>query len=161
MPQDVLIETSITTNESCYGYLVGSVNIYPQPTLSNTSLYIGIYANGKLEANSTIDLSKSVAPIATMVGTPALENGNSFANFSKSVAAYFASSNVGANVIPSGSVITITAYSTSPIWVQTLRDTSQESYMTQVTASALPATLPAASLSTSLPLAVGGDCDAH
>jgi hypothetical protein len=164
MPANVLTSTSFVTTQDIYGGLQASFNFFPYQMGTNTTLYLGLYIDGQLKASRTVDISQTHARPASMVTQPINLPGGPIANFTHSIDSYSVpytfSTPIGTNT-----VITLTAFATSPIWVQTATGGAGSlSYELSGITNPLPSSLPSDVLSpevsglqaASAPLNIGG-----
>lgn len=141
MPANVLVSSSHNTTQGITGELSVNINVLPYDVSANTTLYMGLYVNGNLVAHMTQRLGNSHAQAATMIGEPSVISGNQLmANFTADNETPGVAVQLG-NSLAAGSVITFTAYTNSPIWVQVAPIGTLKSYETTG----------AAAISTSLP----------
>jgi hypothetical protein len=143
MPAETLVSTSIVASSAFESGIDLELAVFPYNVAPNTILYLGVYANGALIANSTQSVSARIAEPASMIGTSTDTAVGATANFTHSVA-YFSIGLRIAQALPKGTTLTLTAYSTSPIWVQTASSASTTGSSSYETASAtpVPQTLP-------------------
>ena len=132
-------------------------NLVPFNYTANTILYLGLYVNGKLMKNTTTNFSQSHAIRASMVGSPTNTPGGAIANFTDSTESTGVSIVPLINPLPAGTTITVTAYVSSPVWVQT---TPSGTHSSEATGTApVPSVLPPATttMAPPRPLLVQGD----
>ena len=157
MPANTLVSTSFVLNQSINGFLGMNFNLIPFDYSANTILYLGLYVNGELMNNSTTNFSQSHAIRASMVGSPTNTPGGTIANFTDSTESAGVSIVPLINSLPVGTTITVTAYVTSPVWVET---TPTGTYSSEATGTTpVPSVLPPATttMAPPRPLLVQGD----
>ena len=118
MPANTLVSTSFVTTNSINGFLAVTFNVFPYQVSQNTTIYLGLYIDGQLRGSSTSNMSDSRARQATMLGRPTDAQGGQIANFTRALEGYSASILNIVNPVPAGVTVTLTAFVTSPIWVQ-------------------------------------------
>lgn len=156
MPVNTPVSTSFTTTHALNGFLSATIYIIPYEISPNTQLHLGLYINGTLVANNTVNVSESRAPVASIIGQARNISSGEVANFTKSLQGYQVFSPIP-RPLAAGAIIDIIAYASSPIWIQTAQVASGHSYeMNRV--STLPKSLPNLSISTAVPdLCIGGE----
>jgi hypothetical protein len=117
MPANVLISTTFNTTRALGGGFRISVNVLPDAATQNSTVYLGLYINGKLAAHTVQDFSSAPIAPAPMVGQPTSVGDSQVANFSTGSATFGVALNHDTS-IPAGSVITFTEYANAPTWVQ-------------------------------------------
>jgi len=117
IPSNAAISTSYTTNQSLNGFVSATLNVFPYSLPKSGTLYLGLYVNGKLAANSSYDLGQSVAHPAAVVRYLVNGSGSALASFTPSLEGYSVTLFLHSS-LPSGTVITITTYVSNPVWVQ-------------------------------------------
>jgi hypothetical protein len=144
MPSETLVSTSVTITSAIDAGFDLSLAVFPYNTAPNTILYLGVYANGVLIANNNASVSARISPPASIIGASTNTAAGPTANFTNDVN-YFSIGFLAAHALPKGTTLTLTAYSTSPIWVQTASSASQTGSSSYETASStpVPSTLPA------------------
>ncbi len=156
MPADTLVSTSFVTTHAMSGFVSVTVYVIPYAITPTTQLHLGLYVNGALMSSNTVDVSKSRAPIASVVGQIASIPTGEVANFTKSLQGYQAFYPLS-NSLPVGTTIGVVAYSNSPIWIQTAQTAVAHSYATSGI-STLPKFVPTLSAATMVPdLCIGGE----
>lgn len=117
MPADTLVSTSYITNHSLNGFVSATLSVFPYRLPQNGTLYLGLYVNGKLVANDSYDVWQSVAYPAAILQNLVNRSGDALATFTPSLEGYSVTLFLH-NSLRSGTVIGVTAYVSSPIWVQ-------------------------------------------
>lgn len=117
MPAHTLVSTSYTTDQSLNGFVSATLNVFPYALPQSGTLYLGLYVNGKLAASSSYDLGQSVAHQAAVSQYLVNGSGNALASFTPSLEGYSVTLFLHSS-LPSGTVVTVTAYVSDPIWVQ-------------------------------------------
>lgn len=117
IPAHTVISTSYTTNQSLNGFVSATVNVFPYNLPQNGTLNLGLYVNGGLVASSSYSLGQSAAHPAEISQDLVSQPGEALASFTPSLAGYSVSLSLR-NPLPSGTVISVVAYASSPIWIQ-------------------------------------------
>ncbi len=167
MPAKILVSTSFKTTHSLNGFVGAGIYVFPYDKGDNTTIYLGLYINGILASNRSLQISHTNAHPASVIGSQLNAPGGAIANFSNSVEYFEVSIVPLANSLPAGTILTLTVYTTSPIWVQTA-SSGTSSYETSGT-TPTPPTLPTELFSTGsssvmsapYPLCVGGNSNAQ
>ncbi|MDG6979087.1 MAG: hypothetical protein JRN58_08410 [Nitrososphaerota archaeon] len=166
MPAKVLVSTSFKTTHSLNGFVGAGIYVFPYEKGDNTTIHLGLYINGVLASNRSLQISHTDAHPASMIGGQLNTPGGAIANFSSSVEYFEVSIVPLSSSLPAGTTLTLTVYATSPIWVQTA-DSGAPSYETSNT-TPTPPTLPtelsigsSGVTSTPYPLCVGGNSNAQ
>lgn len=139
MPTRTLVSTSYTTNQSINGFVGATLNVFPYHLPQSGMLYLGLYVNGRLAANSSYNLGQSVAHPAKIVQDIVNASGNALASFTPSLEGYSVTLFLH-SPLSSGTVVTVTAYVTDPVWVQIDASAPGLSYI-QPTSSPVPTSL--------------------
>jgi hypothetical protein len=152
MPADTLLSTTFNTTETVVpGQFSVSVNVLPYNLSASTTIYLGLYVNGQLFAQTVENLGTSHAIPAAMVGQPTvISAGNAIANFTDDSASV-AAAHFLSNPLPAGSTITFTEFANAPIWIQVVHAGTLMSYETSGTAS-IPTTPPSLVDATPIPV---------
>jgi hypothetical protein len=139
IPPRTLVSTSYTTNHTLNGFVSATLNVFPYQLPQGGLMYLGLYADGKLAANSTYDLGQSVAYPASILRNLVNGSGNALASFTPSLEGYSVNLVLHSS-LPSGTRVTVTAYVSNPIWVQIDSKAPGLSY-TEPTSSPVPPSL--------------------
>jgi hypothetical protein len=91
----------------------GTLYVFPYQLQPNTTISLGLYLNGKLATTRDYGPKYNYHTPATMQGSVA----SGEANFTDSVLALLVSDALN-NPLPSGTTVTLTAWSNTPIWAQ-------------------------------------------
>jgi hypothetical protein len=159
MPADTLVTTSFVTTRTLNSFLTMMINVYPFNISPNATLYLGLYINGHLNASKTYDLSSSSAPAASMIGQPTETDGSITANFTTSTEGWGVTVILNHSLL-AGQNVSLTAYSTSSLWVQIGNKGTTPSYET-TSATPIPLALPSyVGSQVSVKLSIGGNTDA-
>jgi hypothetical protein len=136
MPSNVSIATTYVANQSLNSFVEASVNLFPYQLPTGSSLYLGLYVNGNLEATQVYRLDQGSGQNASIVS---IISAN-VANFTSSSMG-FTVTYVPTSSLPTGTSITVTALATSPVWVQIDDQATTHSYesTTLSASSSLPA----------------------
>jgi len=167
MPANTIISTSYVANSSLSRFIVGTLNVFPYHVVPGTVLRLGIYLNGQLAAARDYDLTGSYKDqdISGNYNTPATMLGNvenGMANFSNSLVGFTVSEFPLKGTLPSGTMVTVTAWASHPLWVQVDRTAPVHSYEASTLASYSPSVVVAANAGTVTPytLSVGLETNA-
>jgi hypothetical protein len=166
MPANTLVITSFATTKSLNGAVETEISVFPYDIAPNATLYLGLYVDGQLSSNRTLDLTQNHAHPASMIGQPSELQGSEVANFTAALESYQVSIVPLTTSLPIGTILTVTAYVTSPIWVQqgTGSSISYEATATDPIPAAIPQDwLTSASsdlIAVPIRLTIGGDSDA-
>ena len=156
MPSDTFIWTSYTTNQSLSNFIVATLNVFPYQIQPGTTLHLGLYVNGKLEATQVYDLgASSNAHPATSLSNV----GSQLRNFTYSMMGFTVSLFPLNSVLPSGTTITVSVSVTNATWVQieNMAGSTQQTVSYELngfTASTLPTNLPQTAIAAPYTLSV-------
>ncbi len=117
MPANTLLATSFLANNSLNRFVGCTFNVFPFATGQDGVLSLGLYVNGELRAQRVYTLGNATGTSATIIQNLPSEAGNNLAVFSSSLVGYTVTLFMN-NTLPVGTKITVTAFSSSPIWVQ-------------------------------------------
>jgi hypothetical protein len=131
------------------GTLVMTIYLVTYGLGQTTHLTLGLYLNGVLESNHTVDVSNSPAVADSIVGKAIDSLAGPIANFTKNTVGYQVGFEIP-GILPTGTTVTLTAFSTSPIWIRTTGASSGNSYELSAL-GALPGVLPSTSEATEVP----------
>lgn len=145
LPSNTLVSTTFVANKSMNQFVSGVVNVFPYQTNQGGTLTLGLYINGNLSTHQSYAISQSVAQPATMQNSTA----GHYASFSHFLSVYTVTLFLN-STLPAGTRVTITAYDTGSLWVQTGKIGSVVSFAT-ASAGALPKTLPLTDLREATP----------
>jgi hypothetical protein len=116
-PDETMISTSFVINETLTTFVNANVNVFPY-FQQNGSLYLGLYVNGYLRATQSYNLtSEWGASVLNVVKNSSSDD--QVVEFPAVLAGYEVSfSFIYGKPIASGSVVTVAALSSEPIWFQ-------------------------------------------
>ena len=158
MPANTLVSTSFVTTHRISGNLLMTIYTITYGLSENTELTLGLYVNGVLESDNTLNASQTHAITDSLVGQAVDTSTGQIANFTQETQGYQAALSLSAS-LPAGTTITLTAFSNSPIWIRTTQAASGQSYELSG-ASAIPRTLPGNASATAVPsLCIQGDAN--
>ncbi len=126
MPPNTLVQTSHTANHTLSGFVEGTFNVFPYHVLPDTKIYLGLYLNGQLVATREYDSPYNYNAPATILGNVV----NGAANFTDSMLVFNVSLLDLSKTLPSGTIMTLTAWVSKPLWVQIDRSSPTHSYET-------------------------------
>ena len=147
IPSNTLVTTSFVATNSLNHYVSANLDVFPYQQTG--TLYLGLYINGVLEANDTYNLNNLHAHPATLLQNVSIANGAQLSIFSHSLegySVYFALQ----NSVPSGARLTVSVFTTNPLWVRAANSSSTSSYES-VASNPLPLTLQSISKFTPAP----------
>jgi len=158
MPADALVMTTFTSNQTLSRFLNGGVNVFDYHMLPGTTLKLGIYLNGHLEAFRAYELGNRTDPSRTEIPAQMLTQ-------EKPELAHFTLSMMGTTVgispltsdFPAGTSVTLTAWTNLPLWVQVDPESLVRSYETLADTSYSPSAniVPETNLTAPYSLAIG------
>jgi hypothetical protein len=134
IPADTLISTSYSMNQSVSSFIEGQIIAFTYQIQPGTVLYLGLYLNGQLAASQNYTLKTSYDNPAFVVGN--MESG--IANFSNSRLVFTVSELNLKTTIPAGTMLTVTAWASNPVWVQVDNPPLTNSYETLASTTSTP-----------------------
>jgi len=144
VPAQTIISTSYTTSVSLSGFLIGSLDIIYYQLPVGDQVHLGLYVNGQLAATNDATLQNPSSGGRPFVGASvvgSVENG--VANFKppSSDLVSVAKSPLATAISP-GSVLTMTVWTSSPIWVRIAPSAPVFSYETAMASYSFPSSIP-------------------
>ncbi len=139
MPANTMVTTSLTANSSLNHIVDAAFNVFPFQ-LGTKILRLGLYVDGVLSAERSYNFSNLIEPTpATIAQNLSAVQGAQLANFSSSLVAIAVSLELNGS-LPAGTVVTVAAIASSPIWVQVTQNSGVTSHEEAATSS-LPSVL--------------------
>jgi hypothetical protein len=137
IPANTLILTSYITNESMSGFINGAINVIPYGMTDGATLFMGLYVNGQLRSSSNYTISSYYRSPASMVGAMKSD----WAIFTNSFIEYNVALVSMKDILRIGSTITVTLWTSHPLWVQFDSNPATVSHETNIISSGMPITI--------------------